>query len=832
MDTKLKSIKYSLFTKFVCWLLSVVLLCLSFGVITKIVVGMVVYGPEEFLNNKKTEFFDTEVFSSMFYSDFYNAYEVASVDKKGFYERLEKYKEKTVDEVYDEFINAKSEIIRQELTYAVNNWDTEYYNYEDSVNDVEDYMVTTNVYVTEVTENQDGSGFSNEYSDAYVTVPDYAPANIKMASFALNTAKGTDIIKYAPLVREGAFQGEFVTTKYIEDLPFEFGLYYTLSKTDIKVEIEKIFDSERDDRFNESYSYETSKAYLKHDLKNLKFYLVDNEGNITTNIKEIPSNLSNKKHYILANDLNVTVKGFNDTRISAVLNNNPVNTLCIYFDEDFKADDDYLKIYQMYLSSYELNFKMLLIEFSATIILFFIFLIIFLRLVGKYSVENKKLCFIDKIPNDLHFALSIGLVIALSVLVFNLYAYTVLGEYVYSILLFDWVILVPFAYIIAVYTIFTEWLSSVIRIKRAGHSYFKNTLIYKAIMLLIKIIKSLAKCLSYKPKAAKIRFSIIIALYLIINAFIGGIGLALLWDFSPLTIFFAVALVVFNVVAGYFAIEYVNTLDKIIVASSKREKIILKDGAAPASLKMLADNLSDKNKSIDRAVAEAIKNEQMKTQLITNVSHDLKTPLTSLINYSDLLSKCDLDNEEAIKYVEVINQKSDKLKHLIEDLIEASKASTGNVTLNKTKLNLCELAVQAIVEYTPDIEKNFNTIKFTEPTEAPIIWADGNKTYRIISNLLSNVKKYSASDTRVYVRVYQSDSYGCFEIKNISKEPLDINPEQLTERFVRGDESRANEGNGLGLAIAKDLCSLQNGELEIVIDGDLFKATVKLPLSE
>ncbi len=833
MDTKLKSIKYSVFTKFLCWLLSVIFLCLSFGVIAKIVVGMVVYGPEDFINDKKTEFFETEVFSSMFYSDFYNAYEVASVDKKAVYERFEKHKHEIVDEVYDEFINAKAEIIRQELIYAVNNWDTEYYNYEDSVDDVENYVETTTVTVTTFTENQDVSGFSDKYSDAYITVPDYAPANIKMASFALNTAKGTDIVKYAPLVRDSAFQGEFITTKYIDDFPFSFGLYYTLSEKDAKAEIERIFDSERDERFDESFSYETSKAYLKSDLKNFKFYIVDKEGNITTNIKEIPSNLSNRKHYILANGSNVTVKGFNDSRISETLNKNPVKTLCIYFDEDFKGNDDYLKINQMYLVANELEFKMLLIEFAANIILFLIFFIILLRLVGKHGGDGKeKTGFVNKIPNDLHFVFSAGVVIALSVLIFNLYAYTVLGEYIYSILLFDWVILVPFAYIILVYAIFTEWLSSVIRVKRAGQKYFKNTLIYKVFRLIKKVIMKLVKSLSYKPKAVKIRFAFLFALYLLVNLALVFFTVAFAFDLLVLSLFFSFIIIAFNIVVGYFVGEYINTLDKIIVASSENKDIDLKDYTLPNSLKILSDNLSVKNKSIDKAVAEAVKNEQMKTQLITNVSHDLKTPLTSLINYSDLLSKCELDNEDAVKYVEVINQKSDKLKHLIEDLIEASKASTGNVVLNKTKLNLCELAVQAIVEYTPDLEKNYNTIRFNEPAEAPVIFADGTKTYRIISNLLSNVKKYSAPDTRVYVRVFQEGSYGCFEIKNISKEALDINPEQLTERFVRGDESRTNEGNGLGLAIAKDLCTLQGGILELKIDGDLFKATVKLPLSE
>ena len=162
--------------------------------------------------------------------------------------------------------------------------------------------------------------------------------------------------------------------------------------------------------------------------------------------------------------------------------------------------------------------------------------------------------------------------------------------------------------------------------------------------------------------------------------------------------------------------------------------------------------------------------------------------------------------------------------------MEASKVSTGNVKLNKTILNLKELAVQAVVEYSPEFESRNLDLRFNEEGEAVNILADGPHTYRILENLLSNAKKYSAPGSRVYVRVYKQGKNGVFEIKNISKAPLDISPEELTERFVRGDASRGEEeGNGLGLSIAKELCSLQGGKLVISIDGDLFKATVILP---
>ena len=172
----------------------------------------------------------------------------------------------------------------------------------------------------------------------------------------------------------------------------------------------------------------------------------------------------------------------------------------------------------------------------------------------------------------------------------------------------------------------------------------------------------------------------------------------------------------------------------------------------------------------------------------------------------------------------VIDEKANRLKRLIEDLIEASKVSTGNVVLNKTKINLNELATQAIVEYTDDFEKSDLELIFDESAAKHIVFADGTKVYRVFENLLSNAKKYSARGSRVYARLYSQNGFGCFEIKNISKEALNISAEELTERFVRGDKSRTQEGNGLGLSIAKELCRLNGGQLVISIDGDLFKS--------
>ena len=222
----------------------------------------------------------------------------------------------------------------------------------------------------------------------------------------------------------------------------------------------------------------------------------------------------------------------------------------------------------------------------------------------------------------------------------------------------------------------------------------------------------------------------------------------------------------------------------------------------------------------------------MRAELITNVSHDLKTPLTSIINYTDLLSRCDIEDETAKGYIEVLSERSGRLKVLIEDLVEASKASSGAINLNIEPLDLSELAKQTAGEMQENFDRAQLEIKQVFPESPVIIKADGLRTCRILENLMGNAAKYSAANSRVYITVSSDGENGVFEIKNISRNELNISADELTERFVRGDSSRTDGGNGLGLSIARDLAVLQGGSLGIEIDGDLFKATVKLPLGK
>lgn len=246
-----------------------------------------------------------------------------------------------------------------------------------------------------------------------------------------------------------------------------------------------------------------------------------------------------------------------------------------------------------------------------------------------------------------------------------------------------------------------------------------------------------------------------------------------------------------------------------------------------SELEELGENINHLKQGMEKAINESIKAERLKTDLITNVSHDLKTPLTSIINYTDLLKKEKIENENAKKYIDILEKKSKKLKILTEDLIEVSKISSGNETATLEKIDFKELVLQANGEFAEKFEEKNLEVISNLPKEAVIVDLDGKKMWRVLENLYQNVYKYSLENTRVYVDLIVNDHI-VFTIKNISKEKLNISPDELMERFIRGDSSRHTGGNGLGLSIAKDLSKLNGGTLSIQIDGDLFVAKIKL----
>ena len=251
----------------------------------------------------------------------------------------------------------------------------------------------------------------------------------------------------------------------------------------------------------------------------------------------------------------------------------------------------------------------------------------------------------------------------------------------------------------------------------------------------------------------------------------------------------------------------------------------------PRAFREHAEDLKGISQTVNKAVEQRMVSERMKTELITNVSHDLKTPLTSLINYSDLICRENCDNPNHREYADVLHRQSEKMKRLIDDLVEASKASSGNLEINLAPCEMGVLLTQAAGEYEQ---------RFAETGLKPVInlgvgqvkvMADGRRLWRVMDNLLGNICKYALPGTRVYLGLEKRDGEALISFKNTSRDQLNLSPEELMERFVRGDSSRGGEGSGLGLSIARSLTELQGGKMEIICDGDLFKVELSFPVN-
>ena len=249
----------------------------------------------------------------------------------------------------------------------------------------------------------------------------------------------------------------------------------------------------------------------------------------------------------------------------------------------------------------------------------------------------------------------------------------------------------------------------------------------------------------------------------------------------------------------------------------------------PYDLRLQAEDLNNISVGLAGAVDEKMKSERFKAELITNVSHDLKTPLTSIINYVNLLKSTQQTDPKAIDYIEVLDRKSQRLKKLTEDLVEASKASTGVLSVTREKIGMGQLIDQATAEWEEKLSDRRLTLVTTLPEGETWVYADGRHLWRVIDNLLSNCAKYAMEGTRIYLDLERGKGQVALSVKNISRDPLNVPAERLMERFVRGEESRSTEGSGLGLSIARSLTELQGGAFDLAVDGDLFKAIVTLP---
>lgn len=348
-----------------------------------------------------------------------------------------------------------------------------------------------------------------------------------------------------------------------------------------------------------------------------------------------------------------------------------------------------------------------------------------------------------------------------------------------------------------------------------AHTFWENTIIYKIIKF---VLNGLFTDLSRTAKLVLqyggfIWVSIILAL-LARDTLIWILLLLVFWYY------------VFKKILNYnLQIDKIREQIKNMYNGNKGEK--LDEEAFTKELKQVAIELNDISGGLTNAIDEAMKSERLKTELITNVSHDIKTPLTSIINYVDLMKQEEIDNEKVKEYLQVLDNKSQRLKKLTEDLVEASKASSGNIKLTMEKLDVKELVKQVSGEFEDKFEKRGLEIIEDLPEEDVFIEADSRYMYRVMENMYVNISKYALENSRVYIDIEKKGDIARISLKNISQDQLNISVDELMQRFVRGDSSRTTEGSGLGISIAKSLTELQKGKFNIYLDGDLFKVVIE-----
>ena len=358
----------------------------------------------------------------------------------------------------------------------------------------------------------------------------------------------------------------------------------------------------------------------------------------------------------------------------------------------------------------------------------------------------------------------------------------------------------------------------VVRIK-AG-SLARTTLLCRVAAWTVRTVHEFVSSLpiTWKAVAAVIGYTVL-SMGLITQAHYSG-GTMLIYLFLQL------ALLVF---VAWWTLHYVRLREGTKTIAKGDLEYQIDTRRMPHDLRLQAEDLNNISAGLSSAVDEKMKSERFKAELITNVSHDLKTPLTSIINYVNLLKSTEQTDPAAVEYIEVLDRKSQRLKKLTEDLVEASKASTGVLSAAREKIGMSQLIDQALGEWEEKLTGRRLTLVTALPEGETWVYADGRHLWRVVDNLLSNCAKYAMEGTRIYLDLERGKGQVVLSVKNISREPLNVPAERLMERFVRGEESRTTEGSGLGLSIARSLTELQGGTFELAVDGDLFKAIVTLP---
>lgn len=483
------------------------------------------------------------------------------------------------------------------------------------------------------------------------------------------------------------------------------------------------------------------------------------------------------------------------------------------------ADDYYHTVEKFIYFAYKMRYTIIIIPVLSLIVSIILFIFLMCS-AGRRKGEDKIIPNgIDKIPFDLLLGI-ILLIGALEAVIFEDMYYLDAAGFIISLAVFGVVDTLLFLLVC---------MSFATRYKMGG--WWKNTITYRIISFFIRNLRKISNFIKYSFQNLSVLKKTILVLFCIV--LLEFLGLAVSFEHAGLMLFLWIC-------------EKIVLIPVIMLVSINLHKL-KKGGEKIAAgdlnyqvdtrymfwdFKHHGENLNRISEGMSKAVEERLKSERFKTELITNVSHDIKTPLTSIINYVDLLKKENIENEKLKEYIDVLERHSSRLKKLTEDLVEASKASTGNLQVNMVPTEVGVLFTQAVGEYEEKLKNARLELILGKPSEDIYILADGRLLWRVFDNLLSNICKYSQPATRVYLNLEKTNGQAVITFRNISKYALNISSDELLERFVRGDKSRNTEGSGLGLSIAKSLTELQKGELHLYIDGDLFKVVLKFGIIE
>ncbi|WP_072985434.1 HAMP domain-containing sensor histidine kinase [Clostridium cavendishii] len=607
--------------------------------------------------------------------------------------------------------------------------------------------------------------------------------------------------------------------------------YYT-SEEDVRKNLEK----SKEDNFKSSIR--------RYHETPVKYIMITEDGRTFTNIKEADADYiidKTKYEYKKSNDFFIVLRKENlddSTKINEssydkkafdkflnyysddinALKENKIKLMGIFVKEDDLARSGYASNKDKY-DLYTKNSKVIGYAVKGAVLACILGLAILVF--SKVKEESK----LQKIYKWLYFELDIGLQCG------GIYIGLMFTEILYSF--FGWrsnwihyeVLIALSLYIIFEYYLLVFFINSLKDIMKSK-KFKQKILLYVLFKKCRKFIKDI---LDYKDTRFKfIIFAVFTFIFILISLVVASELYMWGWHDTLIIVFILYTLSYFGCLFLY-GFKFMKHLNKILDGTNKISEGDLNytiEEKGVNILGKLAKNINNLKSGLKDALGKEMKSERMKSELITNVSHDLKTPLTSIINYVDLLKKEELESQKANDYIAILDRKSQRLKALIEDLFEASKATSGALDMNIEKIEITELLKQTLAELDEKIVTSRLNFKVNLGVEKIYAMGDGRRTYRVFENLIQNILKYSLAGTRVYIDLIKEESSIKLVMKNIAAYEMNFDATEIAERFKRGDLSRNTEGSGLGLAIAKSIMELQNGKLDLEVDGDLFKATV------